>query len=599
MASLFTVQTSSGTQLWADAGTGQVFAAPAATVGAGTAALVVIPNGTVGIAFLVAADSSTSLRIGIDLIGGHVLPLRLQRERGSDEAAFCHPFSGGYLSAGPPSSDLYSSAITIRGTERLATERFALAQVTDCPLSLAATLKQLDQWASVSLTGPAFLDRIEAGIQSTEGTVFDAYARLLPVDEVTWLASVLLQSGRAVANLAAALSGDPFAAEALPALARWMGPRTTVARLQLTTAQDDLTLTGIYGAYASFPHMCNAHARRLTSPRRTIAVLATARNEGLYLMEWIAHHRSIGVEHFFIYSNDNTDGSDRLLHMLAQAGVITWIDNRVAPGRTAQFQAYGHAFGTFPEILDYRWTLVIDLDEFLCLEPSRFASLPDYMAWQEARPVDAVAFNWVVFGSSGETAWRDAPVTARFVHRMPHIDRHVKTMVRTHQALHARPHHPVFDSRQATTTRNASGGMHLHEGDPSLSLHPEGGTAWINHYLLKSAEEYVWKASRNRGDEPLVLGAEPTGMNTMFADLFLNQHTSPTMLHDPRIQAGAAALAAETERLMALPGVAEAMEAVRSVREQQAARFRRLMQDDPVFQTPGTLQNRLGALIGL
>ena len=593
MANLFTVRTSYGAPLRADTGTGQVFAGDAA----GADVLACVSPARAEAAFLMAADPALHLRVEADLVGGPLLPVRLQAEAGLNQAGLLHPLTGLYLSAAaPPDGD--RGAVTIRSGGRSSAEAFVLTPLP-APPHLAATLAQVDALAALPLTGPAVLDLLEAGIPPEAGAAFDAYARLLPLDQASWLAAALLRSGMAVANLAAALPDDPFAAEALPGLAAWLGPRPAATRLQLTRAPDDLALTGLFGTHSSAPHHWNALARHTVPPRRTAALLATARNEGLYLLEWLAHHRSLGVGQVFIYSNDNTDCSDALLHALAEAGAITWIDNRVAPGRTAQFQAYGHALGTLPHILDSRWTLILDLDEFLCLDRARFASLPDYIAWQEARPVDAVAFNWVVFGSSGEAAWRDAPVTQRFVHRLPWTDQHVKTMVRTGLALHARPHHPVHDPRQAVVTRNASGDIYLHQEDFSLSQHPEEGTAWVNHYLLKSAEEFVWKASRNRGDEPLVPGAEPTGMSTRFADLFLNQHASPTLPHDGRIGAGAGALAAETERLMALPGVAQAAAAVKSVRERQADRFRRLMQADPVFQTPGTLQNRLGALIGL
>ena len=92
--------------------------------------------------------------------------------------------------------------------------------------------------------------------------------------------------------------------------------------------------------------------------------------------------------------------------------------------------------------------------------------------------------------------------------------------------------------------------------------------------------------------------AEPTEMNIMFADLFLNQHTSPTMQRDCRIQADAGALASETGRLMLLPGVSQAMQQVKSIREQQAVRLRGMILNAPIFQQAGTLQNRLGKLVG-
>lgn len=36
---------------------------------------------------------------------------------------------------------------------------------------------------------------------------------------------------------------------------------------------------------------------------RTLAIL-TQRNEGAFLLEWLAHHRAIGFTDFLVFSND-------------------------------------------------------------------------------------------------------------------------------------------------------------------------------------------------------------------------------------------------------------------------------------------------------
>ena len=96
-------------------------------------------------------------------------------------------------------------------------------------------------------------------------------------------------------------------------------------------------------------------------------------------------HKAIGIETFFVYSKNNDDGSDALLKRLSEAGVIYWLKSVVADGTSPQFKAYNHALNVLPQILDYEWALFIDLDEFLVLNPDRFAGLTDYVAWQELR----------------------------------------------------------------------------------------------------------------------------------------------------------------------------------------------------------------------
>ena len=61
--------------------------------------------------------------------------------------------------------------------------------------------------------------------------------------------------------------------------------------------------------------------------------MTAVRNEGLYLVEWLAYHRQLGVDAFFIYANDNDDGSDALLAALSRAGVVNWIREHDRAGR--------------------------------------------------------------------------------------------------------------------------------------------------------------------------------------------------------------------------------------------------------------------------
>ena len=59
--------------------------------------------------------------------------------------------------------------------------------------------------------------------------------------------------------------------------------------------------------------------------RRKVLV-STVKNEGLYLLEWLAYHKSIGVDDFCIFSNDCSDGTNLMLNRLNQMGVIRHFD---------------------------------------------------------------------------------------------------------------------------------------------------------------------------------------------------------------------------------------------------------------------------------
>ena len=47
--------------------------------------------------------------------------------------------------------------------------------------------------------------------------------------------------------------------------------------------------------------------------------LRGVKNEGAFLVEWLAHHRACGFSDFLVYSNDCSDGTDLMLDRLAVA----------------------------------------------------------------------------------------------------------------------------------------------------------------------------------------------------------------------------------------------------------------------------------------
>ena len=72
---------------------------------------------------------------------------------------------------------------------------------------------------------------------------------------------------------------------------------------------------------------------------RFLAIL-TVRNEGAFLLEWLAHHRAVGFTDFLVFSNDCQDGTDAMLDRLADLGELTHIRND-GPYDNGGFHALG------------------------------------------------------------------------------------------------------------------------------------------------------------------------------------------------------------------------------------------------------------------
>ncbi|MDA3888128.1 MAG: glycosyltransferase family 2 protein, partial [Allgaiera sp.] len=56
-------------------------------------------------------------------------------------------------------------------------------------------------------------------------------------------------------------------------------------------------------------------------------IVTPMKNEGPFILEWVAHNLAIGVDEIVIFSNDCTDGSDALLDRLHEMGKLRHVDN--------------------------------------------------------------------------------------------------------------------------------------------------------------------------------------------------------------------------------------------------------------------------------
>lgn len=343
--------------------------------------------------------------------------------------------------------------------------------------------------------------------------------------------------------------------------------RTTNGFLPYTL--DHLCEDGFFGEHVSLSYRVNMHARRLVRPARNLCVLASARNEGIYLIEWIAYHKTIGADGIILYSNNNDDGSDVLLSHLAMSGEITWIRNNVGVGRSAQRKAYGHALSLLPDILSYEWALLIDIDEFFVFDRSIFPSLSSYLNFHAMRQTDAVAHNWVFLSSDGQREWLDAPLTSRFKKQLNkgRPDPHVKTLLRTNCFGHSSPHFPRTPQSSDFIFRDSLGRIHSYKNStadidfaPAFSDFPARENACVYHYFFKSAEEFLWKISRSRGDHALRLETTIGNAEHSLIENFLQHYVSNDTISSPTLQQCSPDLQNELDRLRSLPGVRKAEE---------------------------------------
>lgn len=219
--------------------------------------------------------------------------------------------------------------------------------------------------------------------------------------------------------------------------------------------------------------------------------------EANYIDEWIAYHKKIGIERFFICTNDWT------WNISDPAVVMTRLD-----GREKQLLWYTWFTRNMGKYVDF--CAFIDCDEFIKLgaKHKSFADLAEEHLFD-----DAFCLSWRMFGSSGLHFNGDYSVLKRFTHRQAGFNQHIKTVLNIRKLASfkedkvvqfANPHFariasPYFAGHDIVSY--SVDGRRIYgpfDRDADKLLHDDD--AWLAHYFTKTPEEWQKKKERGRID---------------------------------------------------------------------------------------------------
>ena len=241
---------------------------------------------------------------------------------------------------------------------------------------------------------------------------------------------------------------------------------------------------------------------------RITAVLCV-KNEGAFLLEWLAHHRACGITDFLVFSNDCSDGTDTMLDRLAEIGWLTHVPNPGPHEGGPQWAALKEA-DRHPLVREADWLITFDIDEFINIHvgdrtiPALLAALPE---------ATAIPLTWRMFGNAGVARFEDAPVTGTFTRCAPPVLHWpwralmFKTLFRNDGSYRKlgvhRPRN--LDPAEADRQRWFDGsGQELPAIFHTQRIFSDPGRdttrlVQLNHYALGSAEGFLVKCDRGSG----------------------------------------------------------------------------------------------------
>ncbi|MGP0089267.1 MAG: glycosyltransferase family 2 protein [Xanthobacteraceae bacterium] len=230
--------------------------------------------------------------------------------------------------------------------------------------------------------------------------------------------------------------------------------------------------------------------------KETLGLVCVVKNESSYILEWVAHYRTIGIKNLILYDNDSNDGTGEILEKLARRGVVQVLNWPVPEGTSPQLSAYADALGRFRDRFDF--LAFFDADEFLT--PRAEVNITNWISSLDD-DVGAVAINQRVFGSSGQKTRQSGLVIDRFRRASNEgydENRWVKSIYRATSVAEIRgPHRGILSSGRYILPNGADA---FGPDDPSgKALGIDFSLFQLNHYIIKSEEEFLVKRARGGG----------------------------------------------------------------------------------------------------
>lgn len=141
-------------------------------------------------------------------------------------------------------------------------------------------------------------------------------------------------------------------------------------------------------------------------------LFSAMRNEGPFILDWIAYHRAVGFDRICIVTNDCTDGSDDLLEELSADGSVLFVaqdlPEDLSPQRAAV--ALTEEMGV---VKDGDWAIFLDADEYLNIHIGQ-GRVEDLVSYLDEQDKAGMLINWRLFGDSGQSRFTGSYISPDF-----------------------------------------------------------------------------------------------------------------------------------------------------------------------------------------
>lgn len=213
-----------------------------------------------------------------------------------------------------------------------------------------------------------------------------------------------------------------------------------------------------------------------------LSLCMCVKDEAKYIQEWLEYYLIQGVDHFYIYNNNGTDNTPEIIQKYIDSGIVSWI---TYPGRDKQIEIYNHAVQNFK--WDTRWLGFVDIDEFIV--PLKHSTLKEAM--RDYENYSQLRIHWILYGSSGHKEETKGLVIERFTQHQEGVNSFTKSILNPRACLCANIHAGLVLGQSVDEYKRP----YVEDKTPVTA-----DILQVNHYVIKSLEEYMRKKNRGRAD---------------------------------------------------------------------------------------------------
>ena len=224
-----------------------------------------------------------------------------------------------------------------------------------------------------------------------------------------------------------------------------------------------------------------------------ICLCTIAKNENLYIKEFVEYYKELGYNNIFLYDNNDIDGErfEEVIKNKINEKFVYIINYR---GMRSQITAYIKCYDKNKN--KYDWISFFDADEFLELKPVNI-KIQDFLGNKRYNKCDNIKINWILYEHN--TYYYENISLFKRKNYTTTIIPAIKSTVRGKYKLNywrnaGNPHSSNKRFKACTSSGKSTSYKNFYVYPPDIKY------AFLRHYYYKSFEEYCIKLKRGKAD---------------------------------------------------------------------------------------------------